>query len=567
MADTRQRSVVENTSADARTFGEQAMLDPSPEAMERARASTERWLSAGIEVNDQVRPWGPRNKREEMVEALRAMRSGANTLAGLYLRHGDAKGAAEALERSEGRRVASAGLLARLSSAATANDPEAWRDLVMLYSHAPSDEEDEELAMHEGIAEGAAWGSAVAAYRADPTQMFTAGPLALLLARYGMAEGAPLVLASAVRANPTPANLNPALRIVADVMLHEDDARDYRSVQRVFAASKELLSLADAAAAKHTLDPTPARLRGMMGSLHVRYGNVALARPMFEQFVQEEPTAAGFHALAQLLLQAGEPDRAIATVEQGLKAHQVTTNLTMRARLNILAFQAYRDQENQQQASNKLGAALNDALEARNTAQTDIAHATADGILARLAHHYGDQKAWRRAVDRMLERAAADQRVASMAIIEATATGLLFNDIRTVHRVFDELVDGVEPEDSVYAALWVLLTEQASGASTSGSARQALAAVGPDNGWVYHLARHGLGEIDDAALRTRAKSVVERAEADFYIAMRLRARGDASAADRLRQIATGVAIDLVETHMARELLQSKSWGPAPRPMP
>ena len=62
---------------------------------------------------------------------------------------------------------------------------------------------------------------------------------------------------------------------------------------------------------------------------------------------------------------------------------------------------------------------------------------------------------------------------------------------------------------------------------------------------------------------------MERAEAHFYIMMRKRVGGSQVDGD-LASLAAGPAIDLVETHLARELTQSKPagyWGPAPLPFP
>jgi len=567
MRDTRQRSAVENASADARTFGERAMLEPSPEALDQARAMTDRWLAASLDFNAAFRPGMGRPNRDEMMEAYRALRTGAIIMAGLYLRHGDAKGATEALERTDARKVTSPELFERLQTAATLDDPGAWRDLAALYSQAASEGDEEELTMPPEIAQGATWGAAVAAYRSDPTQLGTAGPLALLLAGYGMAEASPLVLTTAVRADPKPEVLNTALRVVAGVMIEEDEARDYPSVQRVFAASQELLSVADGVHAVTKLDPSPARLRGMMAALHVRSGNLASARPMLEQSLREEPSLAGYASLAGLLLQAGDQAGALEAVRQGLSAPDAAESPTGRADAHLLAFQAHRARGADQDARGALAAALKDALDARARARTDVAHASADRILARLAYHFGDPKAWQRAVDRMLERANLDSRVLSMALIEATSTGLLYKDLRTVHRALDETVAAAAPEDTVYASLWALLAEQASGDTGNGMAKRALSAIDAGNGWVYHLARFGLDEINDDALRAKARSVVERAEADFYIAMRKRARGDTGVDASLRSIATGPAIDLVETHLARELTQPGSWGPPPTPLP
>ena len=154
MEDTRQRSTVENTSANARAFGERAMLEPTPEALEEARAMVERWMDASLEFNATFRPGLRNSSRDEMVEAYRALRTGAIIMAGLYLRHGDAAGAIEVLERSEARKVTSPELFERLQTAANNNDPEAWRDLASLYSSASAEGSQEELSMPAEIARG-----------------------------------------------------------------------------------------------------------------------------------------------------------------------------------------------------------------------------------------------------------------------------------------------------------------------------------------------------------------------------------------------------------------------------
>lgn len=569
MKDTRQRSDVENASADARTFGERAMLEPSTETLEQAEAMTERWLSASMEFNESFRPGLRRSSRDEMLEAYRALRTGAIIMAGLYLRHGDAAGAAKALERSNARKVTSPELFDRLQTAASVDDPDAWRDLAALYSRASSEGEEEELTMPMEIAQGATWGAAVAAYRAEPTQMSTAGPMAMLLATYGMPEGAPHVLTPVAKSDPIPEVINVALRVVAGVMLQEDGAHDYASVRRVFDASQNLMAVADAVHAKDKLDPSPARIRGMMAALHQRSGNLTDARPMLEQTLKQEPSLPGFTSLAAMLFQAGDGPGALTALNNGLKAPDAATSPVGRAEAHLLAFLVHRSRGADNDARASLAASLRDALDARAQAQTDIAHASADRVLARLAYYFGDRKAWQRAVDRMLSRANLDARVLSLALIEATATGLLYGDLRTAHRAFEETSSAAEPEDMVYAALWLQLTERAAKETENGMARRALSTVEKGSGWAYHLARYGLEEIGDDALLAKANSVIEQAEANFYIVMRKHVAGE-QVHGGLATIAGGPAIDLVETHIARELTQSTppgSWGPAPMDMP
>lgn len=570
MKDTRQRSDVENASADARAFGGRAMLEPTPESLEQARAMVDRWLDQSLEFNATFRPGMRDSSRDEMVEAYRALRTGAIIMAGLYLRHGDAAGAAKALERSEARKVASPELFERLQTAATLEDAGAWRDLAALYSDAVTEGDREELAMPPGIAEGAAWGAVLAAFRADPTQLSVAGPLSMLLARYGMPEGTPLVLTPVVRAKPEPETINTALRVVAGAMLHEDDAHDHASVQRVFAASQELLAIADAVHASKKLDPSPARIRGMMASLYVRSGNVAAARPMLEKTLQQEPSLHGYASLAALLFQSGDRAGALASAARGLAAPDAGDSPIGRADLQLLVFRIHRESGDEGKARTALAAALKDALDGRARAASDTAHAAADRVLARLAYYFGDRPAWQRAVNRMLLRASGNTQVVSMALIEATATGLLNGDVRTAHRALEETLGAAPDEDVVYAALWLQLAERAAKDTGDGMTKEAFEQIEPNAGWVYHLARYGLGQLDDAGLLKHASNLVERTEAEFYIAMRKRIAGDPSAQEKLTAIASGPAIELVETHIARELIHPKSggaWGPAPSALP
>ena len=397
-----------------------------------------------------------------------------------------------------------------------------------------------------------------------------AGPLALLLAGYGMPEGAPLVLTPVVKKSTKPRIVSTALRVLAGVMLEEDRAHDYASVQRVFASSQELMTIADTVHQTTKLDPSPATIRSMMAALHVRSANPAAAKPMLERALEQEPSLHGYTSLANVLFQMGDTKGALTSIQKGLSAPDAAQSPIGRAELHLIEFKVRRAGGQVEEARTALAAALDEALDARTLARTDLAHASADRILSRLAYYFRDRKGWQRAVQRMLSRANLDPRVLSMALIEATATGLLYEDVRTGHKALEDTYNAANPEDVAYAALWVQLTERAAGDTSDGVANDALSTVDPGSGWVYHLAQFGLNKLDSAGLVAKANSPVEKTEADFYIAMRKHVRGDASALDALRKIASGPAVDLVETHIAQELIQSgpdAGWGPPPKPLP
>ncbi|MCU0692606.1 MAG: hypothetical protein MUF54_14495, partial [Polyangiaceae bacterium] len=222
------------------------------------------------------------------------------------------------------------------------------------------------------------------------------------------------------------------------------------------------------------------------------------------------------------------------------------------------------------QATAALADALRATLDARERARNDRERAACERLLARIAYHYGDRQAWHRAVERMFRQAALDLQAQSMAIIEASSSALLFADVATARDTVQRALDAADQDDLVYAALWLQLTEQRAGTTNDDTARQALTSVDRSSTWVGTLARWGMRELDDEALLRRATSPVERSEAVFYIAMR-KQRGDEAAANQmLQQVAQSPAIDLVETHLARELALStkaRDFGPPPSPLP
>ena len=570
MKDTRQRSTVENASSDARAFGERSVLEPSPESLEEARIMAERWIDASLDFNANYRPGLRNSDRDEMVEAYRGIRTGAIVMAGLFLRNGDAQGATRALERSEARKVTSPELFERLQTAASLNDAGAWRDLAALYSRAASEGSEEELSMPPSIAEGAAWGAVLEAYRSEPTALATAGPLATLLPQLGMPEVSPLVLTGVMETTDDREVATTCLRVTAGIMLAEDGVHDYASVKRVFTASQQLLTIADQVQAKTPLDPSPSTLRLMMATLHVRNGDLAAARPMLEDALRREPSLSGYTSLASVLFQAQDHAGALAALDNGLKASDARDAPLGRADAHLLAFEINRARGNLEQARASLGAALSDALDARARSTSEVALTSAERLIARLAYHFGDRPAWDRAVGRMFRQAGADRRALSLALIETTSTALLYGDAKPSRDALERTLDAADEDDLVYAALWLQLTEQASHDRGNGTAKQALESIPESTTWAYQLAKWGLEQMSDPELTAKAQTLAEKTEAAFYVAMRQRVRGDAASRAELARVATGQAIDLVETHLARELTLSEpqqKWGPPPRALP
>ncbi|MCU0692732.1 MAG: hypothetical protein MUF54_15130, partial [Polyangiaceae bacterium] len=351
LKDTRQRTSVENTSANAKAFGEQASLLPSAQTLGEARAMTDRWVTEALQFNERYRPGLHGANRDQMVEAYRGVRTGAIVVAGLYLRHGDAAGAVRALEESEARRVTSPELFERLQTAAAADGADAWQDLTALYARALNEDEQEELAMPKDVARGAAWGAMLEAYRCAPDSVAAVAPLASMLPRIGLPEASPTILAPVVKQNADPELATSAMRLLLAILASEDEAHDYESVRRVYQASEPLLAIAEAIHARTRIEPAPADVRTLTASMHVRAGHPERARPMLQQALQSEPSLHGYATLASVLLHAGAHADALEAISRGLKAPDAAAAPVGRAEAHMLAFQVQRAKGSTAQAA------------------------------------------------------------------------------------------------------------------------------------------------------------------------------------------------------------------------
>jgi hypothetical protein len=133
------------------------------------------------------------------------------------------------------------------------------------------------------------------------------------------------------------------------------------------------------------------------------------------------------------------------------------------------------------------------------------------------------------------------------------------------------LSSGLSDEDLVYVALWFQLVNRALHVQPDPLGAQALASIRDDGRWVGRLARWGLGRIKDAELLASARTVSQKTEATFYLAVARAAAGDAAGSQSgLRDVVKSTAIDLVEVQLARDLLagpERNLAGPAPVAVP
>ncbi|KYF48587.1 hypothetical protein BE08_28975 [Sorangium cellulosum] len=159
----------------------------------------------------------------------------------------------------------------------------------------------------------------------------------------------------------------------------------------------------------------------------------------------------------------------------------------------------------------------------------------------------------------------ADPPQLGATMLDAVGRALVRRDLPSARRALKRgLEENVSEEDLVYGGLWVLLLERIVGVATDGTAGRALEGSVSRPSWTGRLASWANGRISDADLNKLAQSAAQRVEAQFYIAMARKAAGDASADERLRAVSKSPVIDLLEVHIAREMLAPELRLDVPR---
>ncbi|WP_438014657.1 hypothetical protein WMF18_27650 [Sorangium sp. So ce315] len=566
MKDTRTGGPLEQLGAEQRAAVARALIDSRPESLERAAAATAAWIDRAIELNIEYRQGGRRPDREEAVEAARALESGGATMAALFLRYGDAKGAIEQIDRTSARRVIPPGLHERLKAAATDDDAASWQALAGAFAHHDTQERDAETGISQDLLDGAIWGTALEAYRRDPLSYDSAALLSQVMIRLGMSEATPLVLAGALGDRPSPGALGSALGLVLSALSVEASTDDFEAARRTYGAAAPLLVLADRAArGGAALDPSGAQVRSLMASLELRAGNLAGALPLLRAATAAEPTVNGLTVLAMAERQASEQQAALEDVRRALGAPDARSAPLEVIQAHLLAFELHRDAGTQDRAKESLDAALDAALDARQRARDPGTKARVERLLARTLDGYGDEKGAVRAYERAFALVAADRPQLGAAMLDAVGRALVRRDLPSARRALKRaLEENVSEEDLVYGGLWVLLLERTLGVATDGTAGRALEGSVGRPSWTGRLASWANGRISDADLGKLAQSAAQRVEAQFYIAMARRAAGDASADERLRAVSKSPVIDLLEVHIAREMLAPELRLDVPR---
>jgi lipoprotein NlpI len=559
--DTRSPGSMQARGAAEQAALQQALLDPSAQVLERARAETLAWTQQALTFGAEQLPPQNNFEQDEAIEAFRAIRTAPLTFVAMYLRQGDAQGALAALDDENVARITPPSLRQRVE-AASENDADSWAELFRLFES--SDEaEDQGVILDPDLGRAAAWGAAIELYRAEPKSFRAAMPIASLLLAHGMGEVAPVMLEQALQGSDQPREASWALRFVLEAIRQAESLDDLPAARRVFARAEPLIALSQRDVYAGKVTPSAARLHYFMGAIEAGAGELERAHPHLEQAVALEPTADAFRLLASIDRQRRDFKAALASLDKVIEITKGTGDAAAQAETQLLRFDVLREMGENPRAEESLEAALMQGLSARTAAQSGPDLAVAERVLGRVLEHYDAKDATRRASKRAYEASANDIRQMTETVLDTSRRALTLGDLRAARDSVRRAVSAdLADEDTVYAALWLKLLEQRLKVTSDGTAEEALASIDSTNAWVSKLTAWGRGKLSAQDLLGQAGTRIERVEATFYTAMS--GPNDERSLEKLREVAHSEAIQLVEVTIARDLLASRQKLPTPK---
>jgi len=561
----RNHGPVETAGRVQRIAAHRALLDPSKESRDAASVSTLNWLRTALHSDVTERFAEASFDREEAVEAFRAIRSGAATIAAIFLRNGDPLGALEYLEQNNLGRVVPAPLRDRLERAAMGGDVQAYNDLFRLFESA-TEAEEPETAIDPDIAAGAAFGVAVELYRRAPENVSGAGPLATLLVEYGMSQAVPQLLIPALGKDPSLDALNFALELMEHAMLACGQVSDVDGARQLYLGAGPILATTESPKFSPRFQPKVARLRFLLGAIETREGNLAQAQVLLKLAAQGEPNLETWSLLAQVQRQLGDATGAIGSLARQIEVSREKANFTAESDACISTFEIQQQQGQAQAAATALEQALKLALQARKAARLPAEQARAERTLARVLELFGDHAGAVRALGRALEAARSDMGQFTASVLESSRMALTAGDLNGARVTVREAKSGgLAAEDEVYVGTWLRILERQNRAPSDGTVEEAMANLDDITTWPARLRAWTLGQIDAKTLAASAATPSQKTEALFYRAMQSRIDGNNDESKGLlEQVVRSPSIELVELTVARDLLRAAAAIPAPK---
>ena len=564
-----------------------SLLEPTESAKLEATKATLDWITTAVELQVKFQEKKAHPSREEVGEAVRALQSGNDVLAEIFLRDADVGGALRALarsplhdaverHRSEGRRDRSVDLERALDAVSTKATAAQWLEVLHALAPSPRDREQEEEDAQEDheLLRAATFGVALEAYRLDPTQPEAATLVAAVLQDLGLAEASPAVMAEATQAHPDTRIVSGALTIVVRAMKIELAASDFDAVRRTYAAAAPLLALAEQAKRtdpSHELAPSAAEVRAMMGLIELEQGGIEAARTLLRSSASEERSGAVLLALARIDRHDEQTKAALDDLKAASEAPDTTRDPALHGEVLLLTSDVEHDAGDVAKARTGLVDALGILAHARTLGPPEE-RARVEQVLARVLDRFGANQKAQQALERAFEATPHDKRQIAATLGQAVARALVRKDLLAAKDGLTRAIAAeLDDDELVYYALWVHLLEQQLRTKQPRTAESTTAKVFasiPDDGhWVGKLAAFGAGKLAPGQLVALARTKAEKTEATFYEAMDARASGAGDPNDAgLRAVLRGDGVDLMEATIAREILRSAS-GEAPPALP
>ncbi len=543
---------VQSASVAARVAVQRALLESTPEALAIARDELIRWIRRAIEFNSREQPLRNNGDREEPIEAYLGQRDGPIALTALYLRHGDPRGALLAMDQADLSRLVAPQLRDHLERSADDRDADAWAELYRFF-HTQA-ESGESPFDHELMA-GAAWGTALELFRAEPATLRGALPIAVQLVLHGMAEVASLVLSNAVTKTSAPEEVGMALGMVMNAAVAEDSAGQLAAARRTFEGGAKLIELAESRAFQGKVSPSPARARYVMAAIESRHAELERSIALLKLSTQAEPSIEAFALTASIERQRKRPDAALTALAAVVELARRASEPIAEIEATLQRFEILRDSGRSDLAGKALDEALTRAIDAERVGRPGPSQARLERLLTRVLEQYDDPAALRRATTRAFEAANGDTRQLAATVLDTARRALTRGDLQLARSAAQKALEaGLSSDEIVYVALWLQLLERKFKAVSDGTVEEAYASIEAGSGWPAKLRAWARRKLTDAELVAAARNTSERTEASFYIAMNDQVAGKPGSTDRLREVAGSPAIDLMEVGIARDLL-------------
>ncbi len=562
-----------------------SLLEPTEGAKLDALSATLDWVATAIELQVRYQEKKAHPSREEVGEAVRALSSGNEVLAEIFLRDGDSAGALHALVRSplqrserhrtDGRRDRGAELthaLEALGPKATASE---WLAVLHALSPGPHDREQEEDEVLEDreLVRAATFGIALEAHRLDPTEPEAAALVAAVLQDLGFAEASPAIITEATRAHADSRTVSGALTIIVRAMSLGLAVSDYDAVRRTYAAAAPILAIAEQKEIAHELSPNAARLRAMMGEVELEQGGLDAARALLSASAAEERSGNVLLALARIERHDEQIKAALEDLRAARDAPDTVEDPALLAEVLLMTSDLSRDTGDAAGARVTLVEALSVLMRARaRPAVPAERRARVEQVLARVLDRFGAKDKAREALERAFEATPHDKRQIAATLGQVVARAFIRKDLLAAH---DGLARAIASElgddEIVYYALWVHLLEKQlrkpQDHAADAAAARVFASIPDDGHWIGKLAAFGAGKLPASQLPSLARTKAEKTEAAFYQAMDARAENapDPNNAG-LRAVLRSDGVDLMEAVMAREILREAA-GVSPMTLP